>query len=137
MCLKEDVNYLAAVCVTVMKQSCHQDNVTTFVTLANNYCKTEETERVFFYLSVTRDIDHYTLKPFHQHDLCRELLSVLCVNLTVIPGKLILEFIDAALESFGPPECGKGCTAARMNARSMYFKQNKAVVLLAGTSFVL
>lgn len=90
-----------------------------------------------FYLSITRDIGHCTLKPFHQCDLCRELLSVLCGNLTVIPGKLILGFIDATLESSGPPECVQGCTAARMNARSMRFKQNKAVVLLAVTSFVL
>lgn len=128
------MNYLAAVCVTVMKQSCHQDNVPTIITI-NHYCQTEETVRVLFF--ITRDIDQCTLKPFHQHELCCELLSALCGKLTVIPGKLILGFIDAALESFGTAECVKGCTAARMNARSMYFKQNKAVVLLAVTCFVL
>lgn len=136
------MNYLAAVCVTAIKQSCNQDDVTAFVTLANNYCQfdqTEETVRDFFFSSFffhKRDIDQCTPKPFHLHDLCHGLQSLLCGNLTVIQGKLISGFIEAVLEIFGPPECVKGCTAARMNARSMYFKQNNAVVLLLVRSFV-
>lgn len=129
MCLKKNMNYLAAVCVTAIKQSCNQDDVTAFVTLANNYCKS--LLGVFFpFFFHKRDIDQCTPKPFHLHDLCRGLLSLLYGNLTVIQGKLISGFIDAALESVGPLECVKGCTAACMNARSMYFKQNNAVVLL-------
>lgn len=42
-------------------------------------------------------------------------------NLTVTQEKLIWGFIDAALESLG---LLKALTVIRMNARSMFFKQN-------------